>query len=72
MTVLDLMFQYQILKIITKNGQKKLQMKNTIEMHKGIWQHILHIPPAKILFLLVKKTKNTSHTKQPTFQKMEV
>ena len=30
-----LAFQYQIKKIIQKNGQKQLQIKNTVEMHKS-------------------------------------
>ena len=30
-----LVFQYQIKKITKKNGQKQLQIKNTISMHKG-------------------------------------
>ena len=33
-----LAFQYQINKIMKKNGQKQLQIKNSIYMHKDYYQ----------------------------------
>ena len=40
----------------------------------AIRQHVLHIPPTKVLMhlLTAQKTQNKSQTKDPTFRNMEV
>ena len=51
-----LAFQYQI--VFLKNGQKQLQIKYYIKANNisGVWQHILHILPTKVLTAWKKKT----------------
>ena len=64
-----LAFQYQIKKEKKKEWTKKCA--NQKYYHSAIWQHLLHIPPTKILIKYAKKTKNKRNTKESTFWKME-
>ena len=61
-----------------KNNRKLKILYNCIMANaSATWQQMLHIPPTKIknTQLLTAKNNNTqnkSHTKEPTFRKLEV